>query len=329
MFGRGRMFRPVVPVEQIAVFEDAVVIDGDGDEHHAAGALPVVMAQDVIEEAEPGFTEPPVAAELSFGKNRLADAIARGQMNVPFEHLAIKRVAGVPAHEERAHGPDQRFERKDPRPFAYRIRQRRAFRGEIAHQYVIHVAAMVHDENHRRFRVELLQSLGMRSADADAIDEARNALGEPVEHPIVDVGVERRHDLPGEGAYALLQNLTRDVLLAGGFLQHRQHVLIENQLVDQHLAAGLLQGPDLDLQAGVDAIDGDVEPAAQKPAHAGEKNAHDHGVSRQPEQDEVQPERNGHVCGKHVRSMPEASGYGQRPQDDSFSRRACGKPRSC
>ena len=137
---------------QHAVLQHAVVIDRDRNEHHVARAERIETRNHVAQQPEFRRAQPAVAAEAAFGKDRLRDARRRRHVHVARKHLAIERLAGIPADEIGAHRPDQAAQPPDLRPFADGVAQRRRCRRDIGHQHVVHVGAMIDDEDDRRCR---------------------------------------------------------------------------------------------------------------------------------------------------------------------------------
>ena len=106
---------------QHAVFQHAVVVDGDRDEHHVARTERIEARHHVAQQPEFRRTQSSVATEPALGENRLGDARRRRHVHITRENLAIQRLAGIPADEIGPHGPDQAAQPPDLRPLTHRI----------------------------------------------------------------------------------------------------------------------------------------------------------------------------------------------------------------
>ena len=162
---------------------------------------------------------------------------------------------------------DERLQRPDPRPFANRVGKRRAVGREEGHQHVIHVGAVVDDEDHRGVRVDRLEALAVEMAKAHAVElpaePARRAGGKAE----IGRGRKARHDLAGIGARALEGHALGYALRARGFADRLRHLGIVDQALDHVVAARELEGLYGPGEAPVQPRHGALHPAAEEPAH--------------------------------------------------------------
>ena len=215
------------------------------------------------------------------GVHRLRDAALGRHLHVALQHHPVERIARVAAHEIRAHGADQSLQRPDARPLADGVAQRHPLGGEERDQHVVHVAAVVHDEDDRRARVDRRQRRRVGVAEADAVGHLGERLGEPVADPEVDVGVERRHDLAGVAVHALDEHVARHAALGDLLLHRREHALIARQAVEQGAPPGQLELRQLDLEARADLVHDAAHLAPEVPAHAGQQEPLERREQRQ------------------------------------------------
>ena len=296
---RGREHaRPAAPglagvgcAHQHAVLQHAVVVDADGHEDEVARALRVEGRNHVVDQPELGLAQPPVAAEPAFGIDRLHHAARRGRLHVARQHLAVEPAARAAPDEVGAERAHQHAQRPDPRPFADGVAQRGAVRRHVGDDHVVHVAAVVHHEDHAGAGLDAGQRLVVGIAEAHAIEGLHRTPGDVIGDAEIGVGVEGRDDLAGVALHLPAQHLARR---AGGLSLRvdRLHDLgVVAELVDEDPAPGLLEGRDLQLQPRVDLFDHAVEAAAQEPARARHQDAVERGPERERADHAEDPER--------------------------------------
>ena len=298
--------RPAAPglagagrAHQHAVLQHAVVVDTHGHEDQVARPLGVEGRDHVVDEAELGLAQAAVAAEAALRVDRLHHAPGGRRLHVAGQHLAVEAAARAAPHEVGAERAHQHLERPDPRPLAHGIAERGAMRRHVGDDHVVHVAAVVHDEDDAGAGLDAGQPLVVRIAQAHAVQELSHAPCQVIADAEVGVGVEGGHDLAGVALHLPAQHLARGAGGLGLGLDRRHHVGVVAELVDEHPALGLLERGDLQLQPGVDLLDHAVEAAAQEPARA----RHQDPVQRSPEGErahhredpERQRERAGHA----------------------------------
>jgi len=166
------------------------------------------------------------------------------------------------------------LQRPYPRPFADGIGERGALGGKEGHQHVVHVAAVVDDENHRRVGLHPRQRFLVDVADAHAVDQAGYAARQRVADAEIDPGVERGHDLARQAVDAVPGGGKRLVGRLGMLGRRGLHLGVMEQAVDEHFAAGQREGRQADCQPRVDLADHLVHPAAEEPAHARREQQH-------------------------------------------------------
>ncbi len=277
--------------EEGAVLQDAVVVDPHRDEHQVAVAVEGIEgAQHVVEDAELRRAQAAVPGEPSFRIDRLWHSGGGRHVDVALEDPAVERIARAPPHEVGAGRADQGLERPDPRPLPHGVGEGRAVRGQVAHQDVVHVAAVVHQEDHGRAGGHGGEPRLVREAEPHAVEELRHPLREPVADPEIEVDVEGGDDLAGVALHPADQHLAGDPLLAGERVHRLDHRGVVDQAVDQHPPPGAVEGGDLQPQPGVQLVDDAVDPPPEIPADAG----HQQPVERRPggeqEQHDHQPE---------------------------------------
>ncbi len=224
----------------------------------------------------------PVARESPFGKDRLRHSGGRRHRDVALEDLAIERIAGVAADEGGAHRAHERLERPDSRPLADGIGKSRLFGSQISDKDVVHVAAVVHQEDDRGLGWNRGEPFLVRIAQPYSVERARDVAGERVADAKVGVGVEGGDDLACITAYARENDLARH---AAGFhlrLDRLLHLRVEDQTIDQDLPLRQGQRRNPDLQPRVDLLEDFVDAPAHEPAKRRKKQA----VQRRPESEQ-------------------------------------------
>ena len=252
-------------------------------------------------------TQLPVARQAALGKDRLRHAGGGRHPDVALEDLAVERVLRVSPHEVGAHRADERLQRPDARPLADGVGERRLLRRQVGHEDVVHVAAVVDQEDDRRLRRDRRQARLVLVPEAHAVERPGDVAGEPVPDAEVHVGVERRHDLVRVPADPLHDDLARHRLLARLGLGGLEHLRVVEEPVDQDLALGQLEVGDPDLQPRVDLLEHAVDPAPQEPPGARDQEP----VERDPRGEDRQ--QDGEPDGKldrpaHGAGDPRASG---------------------
>ena len=296
--------------QQGAVLQDTVVVERHGDEDDVVGSLRIERLQHVVEQPQLGLAQPAVARQAALGIHGLRDSRLGGHMDVALEHAAVNGIVGIAPHEVGAHRADELLQWPDAGPFAHRVAQRRAFGGEEGHQDVVHVAAVVHDEDHGGVGRHAGQGAFVGEAQAHAIEEAGHGAGDRIADAEVDVGVEGRHDLARVAMDLGHRRLARDVVGAGVVVGGGHHLRVVDQPVDQHLPLGELERLYLDIEPPVDAIDQPVETPPQEPAAARDQQAVEQRPQREGGDRQEQPERNGdrlaHRSAHHPAHRPAA-----------------------
>ncbi len=141
-------------LDQHRSFQHPVIGQAHGHKDHVASAR-LHSLDDVAEQPQLRRTDTPVQAQPALGKDRLRRAVGGGHLHIAGQYPAVERAAGRAADEVVSRRPDQRRKRPDPRPFAHRIGQGRAMRGQPGDQHIIHVGAVVHHEDDRRLALDL------------------------------------------------------------------------------------------------------------------------------------------------------------------------------
>ena len=289
--------------QQRAVLEHAVVVDADRHENQVALAVRVEGLDHVVEEPELGRAQLAVHRQPALRKHRLRHAELGRHLHIALQHDAIQRVARIAPHEVSAHRPDQRLQRPDSGPLAYRVGQRDLLRGQEGDQNVIHVAAVVHHEHQRRFGRHGGDSLLVDVADANPIHELGAVLRQPVADAEIDVGIEGRHDLAGVNFDPRHDGGAGDVLGLRLRLHRCLHARVVQQAIDQHSALRQFERRDLDIEPRVDLFDDPVHPAAKIPAHAREQQAIEDRPRREQDEDRQHPHRQRHGL-RHALARP-------------------------
>jgi len=158
--------------DEVLVFDDAVVVEADGDEDDIAVMFWVVVFEHVVEEPEfwgPHFS---VVGESSFEEYRLGDPFFGGHVYVSLEDLAVEGVVRVSADEECAHGFDECVEGPHLCPFSDGVGDGRLFVDEVGDEDVVHVGAVVHGEDDGGFGVDVLDEFFVEEFHADAVQES-------------------------------------------------------------------------------------------------------------------------------------------------------------
>ena len=127
-------------------------------------------------------------------------------------------------------------------------------------------------------------------------------FAEPVADAEVEVGIERRHDLAGVGLDDLDSHFDRHVVGRGVLPGRLLHLVVIDEPIDQRAPAGLLERPDLDLQAGADLVEDLVGAAAEKPAGTRNEQAVEQREGREHSDQERQPQR--HRNGRRHDALP-------------------------
>ena len=276
-----------------AILEDAVVIDPHRDEDEVPGPVRIETPDHVVEEPEPRGSERAVPREPAFRIHGLRNAVRGRHRDVAFENTPVERVVRVPTHEIRAGGTHEALHRPDARPLSDRVAQSRPLRREIRKKDVVHVAAVVHHEDHRRTVGNGREAGVVRRADANAIQRSRESARRRVARPEVDPGVEGGDDLRRVARDAFLDVFARRARLAreglGGFEDPR----IEAKLVHEDLALRELEGGNAKRQARVQLVDDPVRPAAQHGADRRLEKPIEHRPSRKGGEQDESPGREG------------------------------------
>ncbi len=135
--------------QQAAVLKGAIVVDPHRDKDDIPIRRAVEIAQHVIHQAKFRHLQPAVFAETALGKDRLADALPRGHVDIPLQHFAVQRIAGTAPDKKGAHGSNQHLQGPDFGPLSDCIGQRGPFSRQKSHQNVIHIRTVVHNKNNR------------------------------------------------------------------------------------------------------------------------------------------------------------------------------------
>ena len=105
--------------------------------------------------------------------------------------------------------------------------------------------------------------------DAHAINQSTDFFRQPIAKTEVDVGIEGGCDLAGVFQRLGLRHFCRHVIFFGVSLDRLDHLVIENELIDQRLLARELEGANLDIQPRIHFFDDAIDAALEIPAHAG------------------------------------------------------------
>ena len=264
---RGRRLRIALP-DQGPILQHPVVVDADGNEHEVALALRIELRDHVVDEAELRTAQAPVAAEPAFGVDRLDDPRGGRRLDVAGEHLAVERIARIAAHEVRPERTDERLQRPDPRPLPDRVAERGALGGEVGHDHVVHVAAVVHHEDDARVRLDLRERPLVGVPHADPVEELDGAPCQVVPDPEVEPRVERRNDLARVAFDLAGQDLARRARLPGPALDRLHHPGVMGQQLDEDPAPGPMESGDPEVEPRVQLVDHALDPPPEEPAHA-------------------------------------------------------------
>ena len=261
---------------QGAIFQHPVVIDPHRDEHEVSLPLGVERRDQVAEEAEPGRAEMPVAGQAALGVERLYDPALCRHLHVARQHAAVERIIGCPPHEEPAERFNQGLQGPGPRPFAHRIAQGGAIRGQVGDDEVIRIAAVIHHKHDARVGRDAGQRGVVGIAEADAIEQLQQAPGEGIAKAEIDVDVERRDNLTRIALDLAQQGRSRLLGLLRLGLDRLHDRGVVRQAIDQHLAFCPLEKRDLQGEAGIELVDHTTGAPAEKPSGAGHKQAVEH-----------------------------------------------------
>ncbi len=143
--------------------------------------------------------------------------------------------------------------------------------------------------------IHLCQRIVVAIADADAIEHLGDAPGEARSNAEIGIGAERGNDLVGVALHLFHRHFARHAGFPGVLVGRMQHFRVEHQAVGHHLTPGELERLDTKFQAGIEFIDGAIGAAPQRPAHARQQDAVDHGQRRQNGQDDDGPQRQGNL----------------------------------
>ena len=210
-------------------------------------------------------------------------------MDIARENLAIERLARIAPHKIRPHRADQVLQQPHARPLADRVAQRRRGRRHVGDQHIVHVGAVVHDEDHGGIRIDRLHRGFVHVAEAHAIEKHRDAAREPRADAEIRIGRERRHDLLRVEMRPRLRGRARHFVRRRVVLDRAQYFGIEDELIDQRLALGELERLDAQLEPRVQFLDRAVETAAHEPAHGGHEDAIERRPDRERAHDQSQP----------------------------------------
>jgi hypothetical protein len=104
----------------------------------------------------------------------------------------------------------------------------------VRHQQVVHVAAVVDDEDDARLARHGGERRLVEPADAHAVEHARQRARHPVAEAEVEVGVEGGHDLARVALDLRHRHLARHPLLLREGLRRLHHLRVVDQAVDEH-----------------------------------------------------------------------------------------------
>ena len=222
-------------------------------------------------------------------------------MDVACEDMPVERVSRPPPHEVGSHSADQGLQRPHPGPLSNRVAEGGLRRGQIGHEDVIHVAAVVHDKHHRRLRLDGRQRLLVGDHQPHPVEQSCEVPRDPVADSKVEVGVERGHDLVRITFDPFHHHLTRHAFLPSERLHRIHDTGVVNEPVDQHLALCELEGLDLDTQALSNLLEDPADPPADKPADARNEQTVERRQTRKNADQHQQPKRHGHHVGHRDR----------------------------
>ena len=215
----------------------------------------------------------------------------RRHLHVPLENLPVESIARAAANEVRPHGPNQLLERPDSGPLSDGVAQRRLLGRQMGNEDVVHVAAMVHDEDHGGAGRDRGQPLGIHRAETHTKQRPGELAGQPVADPEIDECIEVGDDLACIGLELGRNQLSREIAPLGMRARGLCHLGIEDQAVDQHPPAGQLERSHMDLEPRIEVGEGLLRPAPQQPADARREQAHDHRPGREQHQHRQRPNR--------------------------------------
>ena len=213
--------------------------------------------------------------------------------DVAFEDAPIERVVRVAAHEIGAGGAHEALHRPDARPLSDRVAQGRALGREVRQKDVVHVAAVVHHEDHRRSVGDRREARVVRRADAHAVQRSREGARRRVTRAEIDPRVESGDDLRRVTRDAFLHVLARGARLAGEDLGGLEDFRVEAKLVHEDLALRELEGGNAQRQARVQLVDDAVRPAAQNGVERRFQKPIQHRPSREGDEQDECPGREG------------------------------------
>jgi len=152
---------------------------------------------------------------------------------------------------------------------------------------------VIHHEHHGGLGRHRRQAGLVGVADAHPVQQAADALAQPVADAEVEVGVERRHDLARVALDDVLHDLARHAAGLGELARRLLHLVVEYQPVDQRAPAGPLERPDLDAQPRAHLVEHLVGAAADHPAHRRQQQPVEQRPQGQHRYQQGQPQRNG------------------------------------
>ncbi len=306
---------------QHAVFQHAVVVDGDRDEHHVARAERVEAGYHVAQQSEFRRPQFAIATEPALRKDRLRHARRRRHVDIAREDFSIESLAGVARDEIGAHRTDQIAQAPDLGPLADGVAQRRRGRGDVGDQHVVHVGTMVDDEDDRRGGIDGGQRRVVADADPDPVEHMGNRPCDPGADAEISIGTERRHDLAGVALHLFHRDFVRYAGLGRVFFRRPQHFRVEHQPIDQHLPLGQLKRLDAQLEFCVELLDGAVGAPTQRPAHAGNQDAIKRRRDRKDCDDDDEPQRQASLRPHRKSSIPPAQRRARPPTASRYGLR--------
>ncbi len=278
---------------QQPILEHPVVIDRDRHEHHVA-PVGAALLDNILEQAKLERLQAAVKAEATLGKHCLCHAAVGGHADIARQHPAVEIPARAAADEIGPHRPDHAAERPDPRPFPHRVGQRRALRRQPCHQNIIHVGAVVHDENDRRLGVDSAKRRLVEMPEPDAVERLAQHLRHTDGKAEIEACAETRDDLAGVAAGALEGDALGNGLGAGMLGHGAQHGRIVDQPLDHVISPCELERLDGPFQPGIEPRHRPLQPAAKEPAHRGKQEMRGKGDGGERHQHDQGPERHFH-----------------------------------
>ena len=263
-----------------AVLQHAVVIDADRHEYRVARSLRIEARHHVADQAELRGLQFAVARQPALREHRLCQSAGDRHVDVARQYLAIERIARIAAHEIGAHGTDQALQQPHPRPFADRVTERRTCRRHVGDQHVVHIGAVVDDEDNGAVGINGLERVFIHVTEPDPVKQRRKPARQARPDPEIGIGRKRRHDLACIVARQLLRGRAGDAVVPGVILDFPEHVGIEHELVDQRLPFGELERLDAQFEPGVEFVDRPVEPPSHHPACARQQQVIERGHDR-------------------------------------------------